>query len=65
VEEIASDLKLTVKQVENALFDIHRKKATTEFLRTPPLAPAPMKTRAVDEPEPYAARLHGARRAIL
>jgi asparagine synthase (glutamine-hydrolysing) len=46
-QEIASDLKLTVKQVENALFDIHRKKTTTEFLRTPPLALKPVETRAV------------------
>ncbi len=43
--EIAEDLGLTGKQVENALFDIHRKQATTEYLRMAPLAPTAVKTR--------------------
>lgn len=38
-EAIAEDLDLTVNQVRNALFDIQRKKATTEYLRLAPLAP--------------------------
>lgn len=45
-EEIAGDLDLTIKQVENALFDIHRKKATTEYLRMAPLAFAPVRKRS-------------------
>lgn len=38
-EEIARALGLTVPQVENALFDIHRKQQTTEYLRMPVLSP--------------------------
>ncbi len=41
-EEIAAAMDLTVKQVENALFDIHRKQATTEYLRMAPLVPSPV-----------------------
>lgn len=46
-EDIARELDLTVKQVENALFDIHRKQQTTEYLRMAPLAPSPESARAV------------------
>jgi NAD+ synthase len=38
-EEIAHELGLSVSQVENALFDIHRKRQTTEYLRMPVLSP--------------------------
>ncbi|MGZ3640033.1 MAG: hypothetical protein ACXVCX_19555, partial [Ktedonobacterales bacterium] len=41
VEQIARELDLTLDQVENALFDIHRKQQTTEYLRMPVLSPAP------------------------
>ena len=42
-EETARALGLTAKQVENALFDIHRKQATTEYLRMAPLSPEPLR----------------------
>jgi NAD+ synthase len=41
-EDIARELQLTVEQIENALFDIHRKQQTTEYLRMPVLAPPPV-----------------------
>lgn len=37
-EETAARLHLSVEQVDNALFDIRRKQATTEYLRTAPLS---------------------------
>ncbi len=39
-EQIAKDMELDAKQVENALFDIQRKQATTRYLRLEPLAPS-------------------------
>ncbi|HEX6544305.1 MAG TPA: NAD(+) synthase [Ktedonobacterales bacterium] len=48
-EEIASALGLTRQQVDNALFDIHRKEQTTEYLRMPVLSPTPV--RAAQEAE--------------
>jgi NAD+ synthase len=41
-EDVARELHLTVEQIENALFDIHRKQQTTEYLRMPVLAPPPV-----------------------
>ncbi len=38
--EIARRVGLNDEQVENTLFDIKRKQATTEYLRMEPLAPA-------------------------
>ncbi len=43
-EAIARELDLTVKQVENVLFDIHRKQQTTAYLRTPVLSPTAVMT---------------------
>jgi NAD+ synthase len=39
-QETAARLRLTVEQVENALFDIRRKQATTAYLRAAPLSPS-------------------------
>lgn len=39
-EQIASDMNLSVKQVNNVLDDIHRKQRTTEYLRSVPPIPS-------------------------
>ncbi len=56
-EDIASELGLTIQQVDNALFDIRRKQQTTEYLRMAPLAPSPAKDLAA--PHAVASRAAG------